>query len=147
MKKINIVIMTALLSMSTFTNATNESEYKHTASDLDKTIIQNEKNGNSEVSRTVKPNIEKKASREECYKEAYKQITDINKILDNSSVKGPEEALFNKIKSSNLWNSLNKENKEIFAKKIIKWTMEGDAKINEMKTKITKYYIDHCDKK
>lgn len=78
-----------------------------------------------------------------CYKDSYYAIKEINKILDKN-IEEPNQALFQKIKTSNLWLSLNKENKENFARMIIKWTLQGDEKITEAKGKIANYYLNHC---
>ena len=79
-----------------------------------------------------------------CYENAYKLTTEINQILDKKISK-PEDSLFNKIKTSNLWKSLNKENQEQLAINVMRWTLEGEDKVSSVKLKIASYYLEKCN--
>lgn len=84
--------------------------------------------------------IKTPVNEDSCFKDAYEIITQMDLILDKE--KG--HTLFEKVKKSSYWNSLNEVNKEKLAKNVIKWTLEGDDKIKEVKSKMAEYYIQKC---
>jgi len=100
-----------------------------------------------EDSKSLKKELteeEMKELKTKCFKESYYLITEINGILDKE-ISSPDQSLFKKIQDSTLWKTLNKENKEKFARNIMKWTLEGDEKIAEVKSKIAEYYLTSCE--
>lgn len=131
MKKISIILLTMISSFTVLTNA------NMTAQEMHKNYTEEAKYNH------IKSSASK--SQEECIKEAYYMITEMEKIL-NKTDDNSNEALFNKIKTSNLWKSLNRENKEKLAENVIKWTIEGDGKIKKVKKNMANYYMEYCNK-
>lgn len=131
MKKISIILLTMISSFTVLTNA------NMTPQETNKNHIEEAKYNHIKSSNNK--------SQETCIKEAYYMITEMEKIL-NKTDDNSNEALFNKIKTSNLWKSLNRENKEKLAENVIKWTMEGDGKIKKVKKNMANYYMEYCNK-
>lgn len=131
MKKTSLIIMLLFSVFSTITNA--ETENIKESFNNKETINITETNKEDQIIK----------EKENCFKFAYIKIKEFHFLLDEQNKK-PDLSFFEKVKKTNLWNNLNKENKKLLAEKLIKWNTADIKEKTKIKSIIAEYYNNLC---
>lgn len=82
----------------------------------------------------------------ECLEQGYLVLEEFENIMKIE--KNNEETVFNQLKNSEIWKSLNNENKKKMAEIAIKYNRSSDIKeADKIKKTVAKYYLEKCEDK